>query len=321
MDLIYTNSAHEDVGVLHDFTLDLAFGSGENDFELKVDKNNNCCEMNAVVYIEGTEYGGIIDGMKVSTKDDVIVYNGRTWHGMLGTKIIEPDAGQSHLIVSGEANGVVASLLDRIGLSDLFVASGEDSGLVVNNYQFDRYVDAYSGIVKMLDTVSGKMKLVFMDGKVCVSVLPLVDYSQDEQFDNDTVEMEITKTHNFINHMICLGQGELTERQVIHLYADADGNVSENQTFFGVDERVEVYDYSNAKDENELKEKGTEKLAEYAKAGKVSIDFTEESDMYDIGDIVGAKEIVTGTSVTRKIEKKIVTIKKGETNIEYKVGE
>lgn len=321
MDLIYTNSAHEDVGVLHDFTLDLAFGSGENDFELKVDKNNNCCEMNAVVYIEGTEYGGIIDGMKVSTKDDVIVYNGRTWHGMLGTKILEPDAGQSHLIVSGEANTVIASILDRVGLSDFFVASGEDSGLVVNNYTMDRYVDAYSGIVKMLDTVSGKMNLVFKGGKVCVSVLPLVDYSQDEQFDNDTVEMEITKTHNFINHLICLGKGELTERQVIHLFADADGNVSENQTFFGADERVEVYDYSNAKDEAELKTKGTEKLAEYAKAGKVSIDFTEESDMYDIGDIVGAKEIVTGTSVTRKIEKKIVTIKKGETNIEYKVGD
>lgn len=321
MDLIYTNSAHEDIGVLQDFTFDLAFGSDENDFELTVDKNNNHCEMNSVVYFEGTEYGGIIDGMKVTTKNDNVVYNGRTWHGILGTKIIEPDAGQSYLIVSGEANSVISSILERIGLSDMFVAYEEDSGIVVNNYKFERYIDAYSGIVKMLDTVSGKIRMVFADGKVLVSALPVVDYSQDEQFDNDTVELEITKTHNFTNHLICLGSGELTERQVIHLFADADGNVSENQTFFGVDERVGVYDYSSAKDEEDLKKNGIKKLEEGANAGKVSVNFKEERNIYDVGDIVGAKEIVTNTFLKRKITKKIVKFQKGTTKIEYKVGE
>lgn len=321
MDLIFTNSAHEDIGVLQDFTFDLAFGSDENDFELTVDKNTNRCDINSMIYIEGTEYGGIVDGVKAKTSDHMIVYNGRTWHGMLGTKIIEPDAGQSHLIVSGEANSVISSLIDRIGLSDLFVASDEDSGLVVNNYNMDRYIDAYSGITKMLDTVSGKLKMKFVDGKVIVAALPLVDYSQDEQFDNDSVELEVERTFNTINHLICLGKGELTERQVLHLYSDEDGNISETQTFFGVEERVASYEYSNAESEEDLKNSGIEKLKEYASTGKVSMDFVEESNMYDIGDIVGAKEIVTNIFVKEKITKKIVTIQKGKTNIEYKVGE
>ena len=38
MDLIYTNQNREDIGVLQDFSLDLAFGSGENDFELTVSR-------------------------------------------------------------------------------------------------------------------------------------------------------------------------------------------------------------------------------------------------------------------------------------------
>ena len=43
MDLIYTNADREDVGVLKDYTFDLAFGSSENDFECKVYKENHCC--------------------------------------------------------------------------------------------------------------------------------------------------------------------------------------------------------------------------------------------------------------------------------------
>ena len=36
MDLIFTNTAGEDVGVILKYTLDLAYGSGENDFQHRV---------------------------------------------------------------------------------------------------------------------------------------------------------------------------------------------------------------------------------------------------------------------------------------------
>lgn len=320
MDLIYTNATREDLGVLNDYTFDLAFGSDENDFELTVNSNNSI-EPSGLVYIEGTEYGGIVDGLKVVTKDEKLVYTGRTWHGILESKILSPNEGSDHLTVSGEANTVIESLLSRIGLTALFSASTEDSGLTISNYSMARYVPAYTGIKKMLATVSGKLKFELKNGNVVISAVPAVDYSKDEQFDSDQVEMEIAKSFNFVNHLICLGSGELAERQIVHLYADASGNISKNQTFFGLDEVCEVYDYGNAQSIEELTEKGKEKLASYASDGSVKMDFEAESTIYGIGDIVGAKETTTGTFVKEKITKKIVTINKSETNIEYEVGE
>lgn len=321
MDLIYTNKSREDVGVLKDYTFDLAFGSDENDFELTLDISSHCCEPSCFVYVEDTEYGGIIDKMNIVTKDNKLVYKGRTWHGILASKVITPNDGEAYLTVSGEANEVIGSLLERIGLTELFEASKEHSGLTINKYSFDRYTDAYSGFSKMLTSVSGKLKFTFKANKVVISACPIVDYSQDEQFDNDQVEMNIEKTDNTVNHLICLGKGELTERQVVHLFVDGNGNISETQTFTGLQEVTGVYDYPNVESLDELKKSGIEKLKGYATEDKVQMDFAAEEVIYDIGDIIGAKEITTGIFANEKIIKKIVTITQGLVNIQYKVGE
>lgn len=321
MDLICTDTNRKDVGVLLDYTFDLAFGTDENDFELTLDISNHPCEANCLVYIEGTEYGGIIDGIHVDTVGEKLSYVGRTWHGILASKVIEPNDGEAYLTVSGEANSVIASLVDRLGLTELFEVSKDDSGIVIDNYSFDRYVNGYVGIIKMLTSVGGKLKFTFARNMVVISALPLVDYSKDEQFDNDSVEMNIEKTHNKVNHLICLGKGELTQRKVVHLYVGADGKVVDTQVFFGLQEVTEVFDYPSVESEEELIKKGTEKLDEYAKADRVQLDFAQEENIYDIGDFIGAKEIITNTSTTAQIVKKIVTINKGVVNIQYKVGE
>lgn len=321
MDLIYTDKDRVDVGVLNDYTLDLAFGSDENDFELTMDTNEHCCEAGCLVYVEGTEYGGIIDTMQIVTKYEKLSYVGRTWHGILESKIIQPNVGEDYLIVSGEANAVVSALIDRLGLSDLFVVSSDDSGLMVRNYQMNRYIKGYTGIKKMLATVYGKLQFKFQGGQVYLSVVPVVDYTEDEQFDKDQVELEIKKQYHPVNHLICLGKGELSERNIIHLYADKEGRISESQSMFGLDEVTEVYDYSNVESEDELRQSGVEKLKEYNSSGNTKLDLSSESAVYDIGDIVGSKETITGAYVKDTITKKIVTIKHDEINIQYKVGE
>lgn len=321
MDLIYTDKLRQDVGVLNGYTLDLAYGSDENNFELSIALNHHSCVADCLVYVEGTEYGGVIDGIGVVTKDETLLYKGRTWQGILGSKVIEPDPGEAYLTVSGEANQVIGELLDRMGLSNLFTASTEHSGLTIYDYPFDRYIDGYSGITKMLIGVSGKLKFTFTGGSVVVSALPIVDYSKDEQFDNDSVEMEVEQTQNTVNHLICLGKGELTERQVLHLYMDAKGNVTDTQTFFGIQEITKTYDCPNIESLDELRKSGVDKLKEYATKDKAQLNLTSEKNTYDIGDIIGAKEIITGIVANEKITKKIVTISQGEVNIQYKVGE
>lgn len=470
--MIYTNKNHEDVGVLLDYAFDLEFGKNStNDFELTIDTSTHCCEDGCFVYMEGTEYGGIIDGMKVVTKSDSLTYKGRTWHGILASKVIEPlkatdehgggvivhkggknlfkntansktisgvtftvnedgsvtangtasaraqmaigsvvlpmgeyiasqgfksssagatsfltyknDAGATvyvditgnsqkgfkldkertmnftvevrtagasvsniifepmirvatdasdifkpyasladeYLMVSGEANKCIQWLLERSGLADIFSASEEDSGLFVTEYKMNRYADAYTGIQKMLASADGKLQFTVKNGMVVLSAVPLVDYSQDEEFDTDQIELEIEKKYRPVNHLICLGKGELAERQVLHLYADSKGEISQIQSLTGIDEVSAVYDYANAESLEELQAEGVEKLKEYATGGCVKLSFDAESNVYDIGDIVGAKDIITDITVKAQISSKIVTINKGQISIEYKVGE
>lgn len=336
------NSQKVDIGVMKDFTFDLAFGADENDFEVTINRKSHCCEGGYYLYIEGTEYGGIIDDIETDTENEEVIYHGRTWHGFLDSKCILPlKSGEAsttdvtlklvdsegaslvdkYLIISGEANKVLAFLINRMGLGSLFEASTDDSDITITNFQFDRYVMAYEGIAKMLKASGAKLKVNFTEGKAILHAESVVDYSQDEQFDSDLISMKIKNFFSPVNHLICLGQGELDERQVIHLYADSGGNISKTQSLTGIKEVVDVYDYSSVESAEELEAKGIEKMQEEWNQNFIETDFDSDSNSYDIGDIVGAKDHETGIEGKAEITKKIVTIKDNETTISYKVGE
>lgn len=315
MDLIYTNSARVDQGVLQDYELDLAFGADENNLECKVQAGSHCCESGSLLYMEGTEYGGIIDSIESDTDSKEVIYTGRTWHGILNSKVLQPDSGAAYLTVSGEANSVIASLLTRMGLTDLFEASSEDSGLNISNYKMNRYISGYDGILKMLKTVGGKLKLSFSNGKVVLSAAAVHDYTQDEEFDADQVPFRAKRNYKGVNHLICLGSGQLEERMVVHLYADTDGNISQEQTQFDLDEVCTIFEYSNIETEEELIQEGKERFESLMAEDEISIDFDADSDTYDVGDIIGAVDNITGLSAYTTIAKKIVTIKNGKITI------
>lgn len=321
MDLIYADASRKDIGVIMDCTFDLAFGNDENNFECTLDLNSHCCQPGYYLYMDGTEYGGIVDSLEVDTNAGSVTYRGRTWHGILAGKILCPDEGQDYLVVTGEANAVIGQLLERVGLSGLFQAAERPSGIFVSNYAMNRYVDAYTGTRKMLSSVHAKLQVSYDGNQVVLSVVPLADYSQDEEWDSSQIEFTVTQNAHPVNHMVCLGKGDLKERQVIHLYADTAGAISRTQSQFGQAEVAEVYDNPNAESLEELEEGGRERLEEaYSAAGTMEISF-DGTRAYDIGDVVGARETVTGLFVFRSIVKKIVTINHKGINIEYKVGE
>lgn len=321
MDLIYMNENREDVGVLLDYEMDIAFGKDENDFECTIAAQSHCCEAGFYLYMEGTEYGGIIDSIASDSETEEVKYAGRTWHGILNSKIIEPDSGQAYLTLSGEANTVIASLLSRLSLTGLFEASTENSGLTISSYQMNRYIAGYDGIIKMLETVGGKLLFSNEGGKVILSAVPVHDYTQDEEFDSDLVDLKVTKKFNTVNHLVCLGTGELENRTVLHLYANEGGVISGTQTQFGLDEYADILNYPNAESATELESKGIERLKELWNQADLSVTFDADDDTYDVGDIVGAYDNVTKLAVSTTIAKKIVTMQNGQITISYEVGE
>lgn len=321
--LIYTDANRIDQGVLSNATLDLEYGGDESDqantFEVSIDRNSKIrLEDKALVYIEGTEYGGKITGIGTNTGEDVITYKGMTWHGLLNAHVLGPDSGQDYLVLSGEAHTVIRSLIERMNLQDIFTAPMTSSGININ-YQV-RYEYGYFAILAMLAASSAKLKMTYDNGMVVLSAEPIADYSDSDELDTTQIELEIDKDYLPVNHLVCLGEGELKNRIVLHFYADADGNVSTTQSLFGADENTLIYDYTNA-DSDELSEKGQEKLKELQNCDTVKVDIPE-GRVLDIGDLVGAIDPITGIYVATEVTYKTVTISSnGLVSIAYKVGD
>lgn len=304
-----------DVRELSDFSLDLAFGSDENAFELTCDAEIAPTE-GQLVFVDGTEYGGVVDEASYEAGRDAsgtVTCKGRTWHGILAGKRLLPDSGSGYLSVSGKAGEVLASLVARMGLSDLFSAASDGTAV---SFAFDRFCDGYSGLRALAKANGRKLAMRRTSGKVELSLPPVVDYAN--KVDSDLLDFTLTSVHRCVNHLVCAGTGELEERAVVHFYADAAGNVSHTQTLFGVDEIAALYDYSNA-DEEELEEEGRKKLQEYQTQGSVEVDAHDDIDV-DVGDVISARDNAHGRTVTAEVAKKIVKVSRGVATYSYEVG-
>lgn len=322
MDLIYTDANRVDLGVIPAYAFDLSYGAAENDFAITIGKSAVSLAPKSLAYIEGTEYGGMIDGLKTSSRGETVTYSGRTWHGILNSKVIQPDDGDDYLVVSGDANSILAALVSRLGLSGLFVAVETDSGVNISGYQFHRYCKGYDGVRTMLAKNGAKLKIEWdaESRAVRLSTVPLVDYST-APVDGDMATLTVERHEAKVNHLICLGRGELAEREVIHLYADQNGNIGETQFYTGVDEIVDIYDNTFVETVEELREGGVSRLEDLRNNDKAEMDLAEtESPLYDIGDIVGTTDIESGISISAAVTQKIVKIENGAIRTEYKTG-
>ena len=299
-----------------DYSLEVAFGEDENKITLTADADVMPPE-NGYAYIEGTEYGGTIDQITSGTTTETLSASGRSWHGVLAGKRLVPDSGKSHITVSGQIATVLQSLINRMGLNDLFEAPASESDTVsISSYQFERFVDGYTGIKAMLTANGLKLKMRCAEGKVLIGARAVVDYGS--KVDSDLLDFDLTKITRRTNHLVCGGTGENENRAVVHFYADKNGKVSKTQTLFGVDEIAAFYDYSNA-DEDKLEEEGKKKLEELQGDGTVDVDVDEDIDV-DIGDVVSARNNKTNKVVSATIIKKIVKVSNGITSYEYEAG-
>lgn len=317
VDLICADENGVPFHAVSDCVLDCAWGSGENDFELTL-YDGTVLPDRGLVYVDGTEVGGIVDHMKDELSDgvSVVTYSGRSWHGMLAGKVLQPDSGQDYLKVSGPVNRVLSNLLARIGLSDVFKVRA-DSTKTIPTFKFDRYCTAYDGIRRMLSANDLKLMFQEVDGTIWMYAKPIVDHN--DTVDSDLVDFSITKDYRRTNHMIGLGKGDLRNRLVVHYYADGSGKVSDTRTFDGRDEIAAVYDYSSA-EKDELDKQTKKQLQDLQGAGAVDVTVHDGLSL-DVGDRVAGCDHVTGLTVTAIVLKKIVKLSGGLLSVSYEVGD
>ena len=318
VDLIITDSKHVDVRSAVDFTLDCAWGKEENDFELVV-SGASTIDAGAYIYVDGSECGGVVDAMEdqLTAGVSTLTYSGRTWHGVLANKILEPDRGRDYLTVSGTASTVIGSLISRVGLDGVFdaVDSPTAGAQTIKSYRFDRYTDCYTGLRRMCEASGLKLRLAYASGRVNIWAEPVAHYG--DSIDSDLIDFDATRTWRKPNHLIGLGKGDLAARVVVHWYADAKGNVSQTQSLRGVDEITQVYDCSNA-ETAELNNKTKEKLQDLQSEGDVRVTVRDDANVvFDVGDTVTARDNLTGITVNASIVKKIVKVSGGVMSVDY----
>lgn len=313
MDLIYirNNNGDYDSGYLHHYDADFDVSSDvehvTNDFALKMplpDKPEDLLfmenEIRTIVFVEGTEYGGEISGSEIDIEANTITYTGRTWRGTFDQYIVEPPAGQDYRVVSGNLAASIRTLPLHPVMS---IADTTYSG---NTFQFDRYCTVFSGITKLLAAANSSLRLSITfeqnDGAYAGTatatiteardLTDLIEVSQDYA---DKIKLKITRDGNTPKHVICLGQGELREREVIHLYADDNWNIS--QTAIPGAYPVEAYDNSGSED---LLADGLKHYAELI-GNHEQIDVSISDLEVRLGDIIAAKDRLTGENVQAEI--------------------
>lgn len=322
MDLILATQDGREEKYL-DYDYDMEIGK-DNTFELSMSYPDfdKALQFEKLIYEPGTECGGIIKDIEGATNTDKIYIRGYTWRGYLVHRIIEPPAGSDYRTVSGELNSVIAGILgDTLG--PLFQVSAVSTGVSVSNYRFDRYCTVEAGLMKMLATKGYRLQISYVqresDGYVLVEAVPAVNYSDDIELSQDA-QLNFTSRDNRmgVNHLICLGTGELQERAVVHLYADESGNISQTKTISGINEIVETFENTTAETE-QLTKDGTEKFKSLLSYKNFTASASAISGDLQIGDTITGRDYITGNVVTKPVSRKILKRVNGAETVNYKI--
>lgn len=319
MELILFDSDLKEIGPMN---LDVDFEVGDisalNDFELYFPYSLDAYG----VYIPDTEWGGIIEYDEGTTDSESLTLKGWTWRGLLSQEIIEPPSGSDYKIVSGELNAVIRDILSE-ALGGFFTVPDVDTGKSITSHQFRLYTTVLEGLMDMLSDCGYRLniyaKKTEAGGRVQVFCEAVPVTTVEGQYDEDTgLGLRFVRSQMGINHLVCMGTGQLQDRQRVDLYVQDDGSIGKNQYYTGFLERTTYYDYNNAESLEELEESGKKRLKELA--GYKKLEITDVNDQsLEIGDIVVGRHRTMGITVEKPVIKKILTIQGGKETIEYQV--
>lgn len=305
--VILANSDLRELSAVRDanLTVDL---NGNRDFSLQIARSywRPDLTFSSLIYIPGTEYGGIIGEVLTDTTLDYVELKGLSWRGRLAKKIIEPPAGSDYKVVSGELHAVMKELIEP-EFDGLFVVSAEDTGVTVSSYQFDRYCTLLDGLNKMLKSKGYRLQLSFRreqnePGYLYIEAVPITDYSNRIELSRDCkLNYTMDDKRDGVNHLIVTGKGELQDRNILHLYVQENGEIGTEQYYTGIREITEVYENTSTETE-ELMSAAEDRLRSLAGKKTFKMDVAKLGMDVGIGDIVGGRDYLTGMYMAKQVE-------------------
>jgi len=334
MDIVHADTALAEIGFvdeLHSFDAEISqeldADINANSFSLAV--SEHVWEADPIVagdyiYVPGTEFGGRAEQIQHSTLRKTVTVSGVTWRGMLYRKIILPaDEADYFTIVATEANTAIAYLVGS-SLGPMFAVSEADSGITITNKSF-RYTNLLLGLEDMLAEEGAALQITFDQATklITLSARPIVDYSDTIDLSQDYGTDMVTTEGGFdrYNHFIALGAGELAARDIVHVYRLANGTITTTPPAWvgTADDWVTTYDYPNPETVAILQQGAEKRAKEYTPLKQVEIDPSVVGLDLLLGDVVGARDRLTGMAGTAVVVGKLLTAGANGVKLETRV--
>lgn len=310
MDLIHFNQDMIEQHFLAHFFCDFEISENDNcTFEIKrsVDYYDEIAPGDYVA-INNTEFGGKVLYIRHNTAEGKIYITGNTWRGILRNKFLCPESGKDYLITpQAPLPAVVSWLINLCGLNTIFKPGAIPAAFT--QFQFKRYCSLYTGLKDLFNSVGLTLQLRFENNAVYIDAV--INAQNRYELSNYEADVDVTDNSAGVNHLICLGQGELKNRTVCHLYKQFDGSIGTVQRFTGAEEIVEKYENTNAATAEELKESGIEHFLEILNA-ETKRDLLYKDGNYKIGDTLIKVDDRTKIECSATISKIVFTIDKGQ---------
>lgn len=303
MDLILANAIGEEIKIIRYPVFDCDC-NGNRTFSLSVPVSewDGSIGFGSRLFVPGEEYGGVVGQITTDTELGLVTVSGHTWRGLLAQKVIQPREGLAYLTVSGSVTDIMINDL-KIGnrFGNAIIPRLESYDAETGTYQFNRYCTLLDGLNDMLSAVNSRIELHYDDdiGAMALTAASIVDYSPDiELSQNYELKFTYDDIRNQPNHLIVGGKGELTDREILHLYLDKNGKVGTEQYYFGLNE-IEAFWENTSTDQ--LEKDSIKHFNEIKNSAKLSMDINAVPDTARIGDLVGGRDYITGQSMTAPI--------------------
>lgn len=298
-----------------DWSADIAYGADEQRFTIS-HLAGPPLSAHMRWQVDGTALAGVVDKVCPSVAEDgssSVSYKGRTVQGVLAGKVLMPPSGQTHLTATGDLNDCIRAVVQSCGLSGYLTVPSTASGFEASGYQYRRFCDAYTGLRMLCASVGARLRFRATGDGIELSAVSATTYGD---LPSERVAFDAERDYRPCNHMVGLGSGEGTARQIVHWYADESGALSQTQTLTGLAEVAQTYDYSGSDD---LSADTKAKLAELQGQGTFDASLPEDAGL-DVGDTVTAQDATTGISTKAEVTKVICKVSLGEAVTSYETG-
>ena len=311
MDLIYTEKkegVQVESGVMLHGNFDCEIGD-QNDFAFTVSyitEPKALDLMDSYMYIDGTEYGGLITARKIDKTTCNVTLSGQTFRGYLSSKIVLVPDGEDYYIVNGNLRSEIFRLFDNCKMpTDWKIGNIEN---IPVNYQCNRYCTLLEVISGICEKYSLSMNFKYT-GDVIFSINSTDKILKVSSEDND-IRLVINQNKNVPNKMVSLGKGELKDRTVLY-FKQENGNISKI-TKSELMPGDNIYLYNNSSSEN-LEDDSIKKFKELLTGynnGFINLAEISYLDIkVELGNIIEIFEPITRLQIYVKAMKKIVTKK------------